>query len=150
MKLESSVFNLTFVGEPLKVCLAVWVLASLSLGAPAAPSAFEGKPIVDIQFSGPQPLDAKDLERVQPLKKGQALRAADVANAINGLFATGRFADIVVEAEASGSGVVIRFVTKNVTFVGDVSVAGKLMDSPNRGQAFQALNLSMGAVFHDS
>jgi len=137
------------MGDRLKVCLGVWALASLGLGAPAAPSTFEGKPILDIQFSAPQPLDAKDLARVQPLKKGQPLRAEDVANAIDGLFATGRFADIVVEAEALGSGVVIRFVTKNVTFVGDVSVAGKLVESPNRGQAFQALNLSLGAVFHE-
>ena len=88
---ESSVFHLTFVGDPLKVCLGLWVLASLGLGAAAAPSAFEGKPIVDIQFSAPQPLDARDLARVQPLKKGQPLRAEDVANAIDGLFATGRF-----------------------------------------------------------
>jgi len=137
------------VGEPLKVWLGLWVVASAGLGAPAATSAFEGKPIVDIQFSAPQPLDSKDLARVQPLKKGQPLRAEDISNAIDGLFATGRFADIVVEAEASGSGVVIRFVTENVKFVGNVSVTGKLMDSPNRGQAFQALNLSLGAVFHE-
>src|SRR5258706_1057440 len=149
VKLSSSVSTLTFVGAPLKVCLGVWALASWGLGSPATPSEFEGKPILDIQFSAPQPLDAKDLARIQPLKKGQPLRAEDVSNAIDGLFATGRFADIIVEAEASGSGVMIRFVTQNVKFVGDVSVAGKLMDSPNRGQTFQALNLSIGAVFHE-
>ena len=127
----------------------MWALASLAFGAPAAPSAFEGKPIVDIQFSAPQPLDARDLARVMPLKKGQPLRAEDVSNSIDGLFATGRFADIIVEAEASGSGVLIRFVTQNVKFVGEVSVEGKLMEPPNRGQAFQALNLSMGNAFHE-
>ena len=131
------------------MCLELWALASLAGGTPANPSAFEGKPIVDIQFSASQPLDARDLARVQPLKKGQPLRSVDVSNAIDGLFATGRFADIVVEAEASGTGVIIRFITENVKFVGDVSVAGKVLNSPNRGQALQALNLSLGAVFHE-
>ena len=135
-------------GSP-KVCLGLWALASLGFVAYGAPSAFEGKPIVDIQFSAPQPLDTKDLARAQPLKKGQPLRAEDVAHAIDGLFATGHFADIAVEAEASGSGVLVRFVTKNVMFVGDVSIAGKLLDSPTRGQALQALNLSLGTAFHE-
>lgn len=130
-----------------KLCLGLWALASLGLGAPAGTSSFEGKPIVNVLFPDPQPLDAKDLARVQPLKKGQPLRAEDVSNAIDGLFATGRFSDIIVEAEASGNGVLVRFVTKNVMFVGHVSVSGKLLESPNQGQAFQALNLSMGSVF---
>ena len=43
---------------------------------------FEGKPIVDIQFSDVQPLDPADLAKVQPLKIGQPLRMADVAHAI--------------------------------------------------------------------
>ena len=132
-----------------KVCLGLWALASLGFGAPAATSSFEGKTIVDVQFSAPQPLDAKDLARAQPLKKGQLLRAEDVSSAIDALFATGRFADIAVEAEVSGSGVLIRFITQNVTFIGHVSVSGKLLESPNEGQAFQALNLSMGTVFHE-
>jgi outer membrane protein insertion porin family len=94
-------------------------------------------------------LDIKDLARVQPLKKGQALHAADVANAIDGLFATGHFSDIAVEAQASGNGVLIRFVTTNVMFVEGVSVSGKLVESPNRGQALQALNVPLGNVFYE-
>jgi outer membrane protein insertion porin family len=134
---------------PPKFCLGLWALCSLGFAAHGAPSVFEGKPIVDIQFSAPQPLDAKDLARAQPLKKGQPLRAEDVAHAIDGLFATGRFADIVVEAEASSGGVLLRFVTKNVMFVGDVAITGKVTDSPTRGQALQALNLSLGTAFHE-
>jgi len=146
---QPSVFNLTCVWDALNVCLGLGALASLGSGAQAAVSAFEGKPIVDIQFLAPQALDVRDLTRVQPLKKGQPLRAQDVSDAVDGLFATGRFGDIIVEGEPSGSGVVIRFITENVKFVGDISVAGKLMESPNRGQAFQALSLSLGAVFHE-
>ena len=137
------------MGSPLKVCLGLWVLASLGLARAATTSEFEGKPIVEIEFSAPQALDAKDLARVQPLKRGQPLRAQDVANAIDGLFGTGHFSDIAVEAEASGNGVLIRFVTKNVMFVEGISVSGKIVDSPNRGQVLQALNVPLGNVFHE-
>ena len=49
----------------------------------------------------------------------------DVARAIDGLFATGRFEDIAVEAEAEPAGVRITFVVKNAWFVGGISVAGQ-------------------------
>src|SRR5262245_33144129 len=58
---------------------------------------FEGRPIRAIEFSSVQPLASKDLERAQPLKAGQPFRRADVAQAIDGLFATGYFDDIAVE-----------------------------------------------------
>ena len=129
--------------------LGPWALAMLSFGASGPTSKFEGKSIVDVQFSTPQPLDAADLAKAQPLKKGQLLHAEDVAHAIDGLFATGRFADIAVEAEPAGDGVLIRFVTKNVVFVGGVSIEGKLMDAPSHGQAWQAANLPMGMAFRE-
>ena len=110
---------------------------------------FEGKPIVDVRFSGVQPLDPTDLAKVQPLKVGQPLRISDVAHAIDGLFATGRFEDIAVEGEASGNGVAIRFVTKLSWFVGGVSVQGKVGTTPNRGQVASSAQLSLGTPFHE-
>jgi outer membrane protein insertion porin family len=115
----------------------------------AQTSAFEGRPIVDIQFPNGQPLDPADLARVQPLKKGQALHSADVAQAIDGLFATGRFDDIVVEAESSGEGVTVRFVTQNAPFLGGITVEGKVLESPNRAQVDSAAQLSLGAPFQE-
>src|ERR1700704_3302671 len=98
----------------LSLCfLRMGVFALLSLSAWAQISQFEGRPIADIQFSPAAPLDPADIDIAQPLRKGQPLRAEDVANAIDGLFATGRFNDIAVEAEPSGNGVLVRFVTKN-------------------------------------
>ncbi|MGD0296063.1 MAG: hypothetical protein ABSE86_03045 [Bryobacteraceae bacterium] len=41
------------------------------------------------------------------------MHAEDVARAIDGLFATGRFEDIVVEAEPSPASVAIVFKVKN-------------------------------------
>jgi outer membrane protein assembly complex protein YaeT len=116
----------------------------------AQPSAYEGKPIVAIQFPNGQPLDPADLARVQPLKPGQPLRSADVARAIDGLFSTGRFDDIVVEAEPSGAGVVVRFVTENAWFLGGVTVDGRVIHAPNRAQIEGAGQFSLGTPFKDS
>jgi outer membrane protein insertion porin family len=127
------------------VCIAVFFPAIAAL---AQPSSFEGRPVVDVQFPNGDPLDPADLARVEPVKKGQPLRAEDVSRAIDGLFATGRFEDILVEAEPSGSGVIVRFVTKNATFLGGVSIEGKAMDNPNRAQVDSATQLSLGAAFH--
>jgi outer membrane protein insertion porin family len=117
--------------------------------ANAQPAQFEGKRIVSIQFSSPQPLAAGDLDRVQPLKVGQRLQVSEVSKAIDGLFLTGRFEDIAVEAEAQGEGVRIRFVTKNASFQGGVSVDGGILDNPNRAQLLASGNFSLGALFHD-
>jgi outer membrane protein assembly complex protein YaeT len=117
--------------------------------ATAQTSAFEGRTIADIQFPNGQPLDPADLARVQPLKKGQPLRSADVARAIDALFATGRFEDIVVEAEPSAEGAIVRFVTKNARFLGGMTVEGKVLDSPNRAQVNSATQLTLGTPFQD-
>jgi outer membrane protein insertion porin family len=120
----------------------------------AQTAAFEGRPIADIQFPNGQPLDPADLARVLPLKKGQPLRSANVAHAIDALFATGRFDDIIVEAEpAPGgvqAGVIIRFVTQNAKFLGGITVEGKVLESPNRAQVDSATQLSLGAPFQAS
>jgi len=59
---------------------------------------FEGKPVESITFSPGPLLDPADLATAQPIRPGAALRGAQVASTIDSLFATGRFADIVVEA----------------------------------------------------
>jgi len=133
----------------LAVGLCAWAFASLGLGQPEQISQFEGRRIVEVQFSSPQSLDPADLARAQPLKPGQPLRAEDISQAIDGLFSTGRFEDIAVEVESASDGVRVRFVTKNAAFVGGVSVEGNVMESPNRGQITSAVNLSLGAPFHD-
>ena len=113
----------------------VFVLPLLAVHANAQLPQFEGKPIEAIEFSPAQTVDASDLARVLPLKKGDALHAEKVAQAIDGLFATGRFDDIVVEVEPSGPGVRVRFVTKTVWFVGGVTVEGKVSVQPEHAQS---------------
>src|SRR6266481_942214 len=135
--------------RPRRVPQSLCLLALFAVCAAAQVSEFEDRRIVDIQFSPAQTLDPADLTRVFPLKKGEPLRAEKVARAIDGLFSTGRFDDIVVEAEPSGSGVSLRFVTRNTWFVGGVSVSGKATLPPNRSQLASTAQLSLGAPFQE-
>lgn len=112
-------------------------------------SQFEGQRIAGIQFAPASPLDPADLRKAQPLVVGEPLHEADVARAIDGLFATGLFSDIVVEAEPAANGVIVRFVTTNVQFVGGVSVEGKVLVDPNRAQVLSAAGFNLGTPFHE-
>ena len=123
--------------------------ALFGVGLSAQVSEFEGKRIAGIQFSPRQTLDPADLAKAQPLRVGEPLRSELVAAAIDGLFATGQFDDIAIEAEPSADGVLIRFVTQNRWFVGGVSVEGKVATPPNRGQVASAAQFTLGASFHD-
>src|SRR5215467_1351572 len=129
--------------------LALAVFTWGASGQVSEVSEFENKRIVDVQFSPAQPLDPGDLAKTQLLKKGELFHAEAAANAIDALFATGRFEDIVVEAEPSGDGVVVRFVTQTAWFVGGLSVQGKVVAPPNRGQIASTAQISLGAPFRD-
>src|SRR5581483_1443151 len=79
---------------------------------------YEGKQIITIQFEPrTQPLDPSELHDILPLQLGQPLHIADVRASIERLYATGRYADIQVDAEnyseGGKDGVIIRFITKN-------------------------------------
>ena len=112
---------------------------------------YEGQPIADIQFvPQEQPLTAAELANAIPLKKGEPLRLADVHAAIERLYATGAFDDIQVDADpapAPARGVIMRIVTKNSWFVGNVAVLGHISDPPNRGQLVNVTRLSLGQPF---
>jgi len=110
---------------------------------------FEGKRIADIQYSPSQILDPADLASAQPLKKGDVLSARDVAAAIDGLFATGRFQDIAVEAQMTNDGVVVRFVTEPQWFIGRIAVEGNLSVPPNRGELQSNSQLTLGSAFRE-
>jgi outer membrane protein assembly complex protein YaeT len=128
------------------------VLAAAQPGAlPAQDRKYEGANVAEIQFEpADQPLEADEIREILPLKTGQPLRIADVRAAIERLFATGRYADIQVDARPSANGVAIVFVTKNSWFVGDVSAAGKISSPPGPGQLENAARLDLGAPFSDA
>jgi outer membrane protein assembly complex protein YaeT len=96
-----------------------------------------------------QTLDPADLRKALPFQRGDPLRTVDVAAAVDHLFASGRFEDIVVEAEPSGDGVVVRFVTQLTWFLGGVKVEGRVVNPPNRAQIASAAQLTLGTPFRD-
>jgi len=136
-------------GRELRWRAAACALAFFASSAAAQVSGFEGRRVVDIQFSPAQVLDPADLNRIMKLRKGEPLHAQDVAKSIDALFATGRFEDIVAEAEISLGGVIVRFVTQDTQFIASLSVEGKVSTPPNRGQIANAGQLVLGAPFHD-
>jgi outer membrane protein insertion porin family len=109
---------------------------------------FENRVVMRIEYQpASQPLDVKDLERVQVLRVGSPLHATDVAESIERMFATGRYADIQVDAEPDGRGVTIRFITRDKRFVGHVETSGKISDPPSSAQIVAAAQLSLGTPF---
>jgi len=111
---------------------------------------FEGKQIESIEYSPAPLLDPADLAKAQTVHTGSALRGTDIAAAIDSLFATGRFADIAVEADARGAGVALRFVVKPQHFVGGVRLEGKISSPPGRGELHSFTQLNLGAPFEDA
>jgi outer membrane protein assembly complex protein YaeT len=118
---------------------------------PAQYQKYEGMNVAEIRFEpAAQPLAAEEIHEMLPLKAGQPLRMAGVRAAMERLFATGRYADIQVDARPSAEGVAIVFLTRNSWFVGDVSAVGKISAPPNPGQLENAARLDLGAPFSDA
>jgi outer membrane protein assembly complex protein YaeT len=113
---------------------------------------YEGKLVLTIQFDPKeQPLDASELHDILPLKIDRPLRMADVRASIERLFATGRYADIQVDAEpyndGARDGVIIRFLTKNSWFIGAVTANGRIASPPSVGQLENASGLDLGQPY---
>ncbi len=109
---------------------------------------YEGRPVVNIRFEpAAQPLEGSELFEILPLKRGQPLRMSVVRASVERLFATGRYRDIQVDAEPYNGGVIIKFITTNTWFIGDVSASGKISSPPNRGQLVNATRLELGQPY---
>lgn len=141
-------------GKRIAACL---LLASISIAISAAPSQdselfeaamkYEGQRIASIQFEpADQPLTSAELARALPLKRGSVFHERDLRQAIQNLFATGRFSDLAVDAQESGDGVALRFVTKRAYFVGRVIISG-VKEPPNSGQLASATKLRLGSPY---
>lgn len=70
-----------------------------------------------------------------------------IGASIDSLFATGQFDDISVEAEPSGSGVLIRYVLTPRKFIASLQAEGKISSPPNRGELHSFTQLTTGGAF---
>jgi outer membrane protein assembly complex protein YaeT len=116
----------------------------------AAPEDYEGQPIRAIEFRPEkQPYSADYLSGILPLKIDAPLRLADVRRAIERLYATGRYADIDVDARPGQGGVILQFRTSIQYFVGHVSV-DRISEPPNEGVLANSTRLELGAPYAEA
>jgi outer membrane protein assembly complex protein YaeT len=115
---------------------------------------YEGRVITAIQFEPVlQPVSDEELAQILPFRRGSTFHERDLQQAIQKLYATGRFSDLAVDAMdppagEPGKGVMLRFITKRAYFVGRVDVNG-VKEPPNGGQLASATKLSLGAAYAD-
>lgn len=120
------------------------LLVALLSQAPAA----EAPTIAGVEVRLPAGADRKLLERVPQLvtvRKGQALSRRAVARSIESLFATGRFADIEVQAQEVPQGVELIFILVPRQNIGAVFVEGT--QSLSREEALAATGLGVGSEY---
>jgi outer membrane protein assembly complex protein YaeT len=128
----------------------VFLLAAVAMASASAqtPLDFEGRTIAAIQFDPQrQPLDLQDLQRAVQLKRGAPLHMEDVRATIAGMYRTGEYQDIQIDAELRGDQVLIKIRTKNSWFVGRVATEGNISDPPNPGQLVNATDLNLGEPY---
>ncbi len=111
---------------------------------------YEGRIIDSIQFEpADQPLTREELERKLPFRPGSLLTANGVRQAIQNLFASGRYSDLAVDAAPTGTDVKLLFLTKPAYFVGRIVVSG-VKQPPNNGQLSSATRLRLGTRYRES
>jgi len=106
-----------------------------------------GLTIDQIELPGITPDEAASLLAATPLKIGQPLTRDTLHDAMQALFATGRFADIQAEADRTDTaGVRLRFLTVANFFVGMVTIEG-VSTNPSANQLASATRLQLGELY---
>ena len=109
--------------------------------------ALEGWRVRDIEFRGVQSADSDQLRSILPLKVGDLLDRGKVRDSVRVLYATGRFADVQVEAErAQAHDVNLVFVASPNFFISQVLVDGAPA-RPSTSQIVNASKLQLGELF---
>lgn len=105
-----------------------------------------GLAIDEMEIPGVAPEDAASLLAATPLKVGEPLTREKLHDAIQSLFATGRFSDIQAEADRTETtGVRLRFLTTANFFVGMLTIEG-VSQNPSMNQVASATRLQLGEL----
>ncbi len=154
---SNSGFGVRFV---LVVLLVLAHGASWAQSSPAAPqqpaespsqfgtiTPYLGLAIDQIELPGVPPEEAASLLAATPLKIGEPLTRETLHDAMQALFATGRFSDIQAEADRTDTaGVRLRFLTVANFFVGMVVMEGVSIN-PSANQLASATRLQLGELY---
>jgi outer membrane protein assembly complex protein YaeT len=108
-----------------------------------------GRPIASIAFDPElQPIPPEQMRISLTLHPGDRLDEAVLGHAIERLFATGRYEDIVVSGEIGPNGVAVTFHTRSRYFLSHISVDGT-QPPPSGEQLVNASTLNLGDSFDD-
>ncbi|HEY7306983.1 MAG TPA: POTRA domain-containing protein [Bryobacteraceae bacterium] len=111
---------------------------------------YQGQRITDVEFQpADQPLTDQQLRQRLPFKPGSVFEERSLRHAIQNLYASGRFADLAVDAREANGGVALKFITKRAYFVGRVLVTG-VKEPPSGGQLASATKLRLGQPYSDA
>jgi outer membrane protein insertion porin family len=123
------------------------LLVLLCAAVSGAVQSRDGRRITAIRFEPAlQPLPDTQLLALLPLKVGDRYSAAEIRESIQKLYATGEYIDVAVDASDEDEGVSLRFITRQSTFVGRVTVHGAA-DPPGDGPMETAGRLELGSQF---
>ncbi|MFL6465700.1 MAG: BamA/TamA family outer membrane protein [Bryobacteraceae bacterium] len=113
-------------------------------------SRYEGLRIAAIEFQpADQPLSKVELSRQLPFTIGSEFHEEGLRQAIQNLFASGRYADLAVDAAEVDGKLVLRFLTRPAYFVGRVLISG-VKAPPSASQMIDAARLRLGTNYADS
>lgn len=130
---------------PLRYWLSFFLLL---MPLSAQTNRYEGRPITKVEMDPVQILAEPELKNaLSSLKPGTPLTMANVRTAIERLYATGRFADIQIDAQSTPEGVVLTTRVTPSRFIRNVTVIG-VNDPPSKGQLVNATKLQLGEPFH--
>ena len=108
---------------------------------------YDGKMVESIELPSVPEQDRERLIGLLPQKAGQPFDRKQVRESIRVLYATGRFADIQVEAAPSGDAVKLSFQTAPNFFVGKVDVEAGGLVRPSDNQIANAAKFELGELY---
>lgn len=130
--------------------MAACVGGLLLLSGAADGQEFAGKIVESIAYEpANQPIDRRDLARMEMVQVGEPLVMNQVAATLDRLFSSGLYDDLKVDAQPSGSGVRLKFFTKPRRFVGHVDAQGKISDPPSRAVILSDAQFTLGTPFDE-
>ena len=122
-------------------------LATGQLAPLGAIAAYEGLSVASIHFEGPPPDDHQRLLALVEQPVGAPLDKRKVRESLRNLYATGRFADVEVQAQRQRSNeVVLVFRATENYFIGAVQIEG-VPDVLRESQLINATKLELGELF---
>ena len=122
-------------------------VTTLSIGSSIA--GLQGLPVVSVEFRGVRldPPVMRTLKQIVAPIEGAALDRRKVSQSLRDLYATGRFADLQVEAQKNQKNEVsLVFVATENLFIGEVTVDGA-PKRPTPSQLIDASKLDLGQVY---